>query len=267
MLPEKTQGKLHIWDKFGGKLHPSSPPPASLKDRIASVLSKLKIQVEKLDQISARLQERDKEIFDKCVKAEVSKDEAHAAIYADECAEIRKMAKVVLHSQLALERVILRLETIEELGDVLTTIGPVAGIVKGIKSQLTGIIPEVAYELGEINDTLDSTIAEAGDANARSESIKASDEEAQRVLGEANAIAEQRMKERFPELPSTLATPQANLYAAIEDRVYDYIVSHGREISLSECASALGVPAEVVRDAVESLSQKGKIAIESTEAA
>jgi division protein CdvB (Snf7/Vps24/ESCRT-III family) len=267
LLPEKTQGKLHIWDKFGGKLHPSSPPPASLKDRIASVLSKLKIQVEKLDQISARLQERDKEIFDKCVKAEVSKDEAHAAIYANECAEIRKMAKVVLHSQLALERVILRLETIEELGDVLTTIGPVAGIVKGIKSQLTGIIPEVAYELGEINDTLDSTIAEAGDANARSESIKASDEEAQRVLGEANAIAEQRMKERFPELPSTLATPQANLYAAIEDRVYDYIVSHGREISLSECASALGVPAEVVRDAVESLSQKGKITIESTEAA
>jgi len=265
LLSEKTQGKPHIWDKFGVKLHPS--PPISLKDRIAGVLSRLQIQVEKLDQIGARLQERNKDIFDRCVKAEVSKDEAHAAIYANECAEIRKMAKVVLHSQLALERVILRLETIEELGDVLTTIGPVAGIIKGIKGQLAGVIPEVAYELGEINDALDSTVVEAGDANARSEDIKASDEEAQRVLGEANAIAEQRLKERFPELPSTLIAPKAKLYAKIEDKVYEYIVSHGREISLSECAAALSVPAETVRDAVESLTQKGKITIESAEAA
>lgn len=261
MLAEKTQGKFHIWDK----LHAS--PPISLKDRIANALSRLKIQVEKLDQIGARLQERGKEIFDKCVKAEVAKDESHAAIYANECAEIKKMAKVVLHSQLALERVILRLETIEELGDVLTTIGPLVGIVKGIKGQLTGVIPEVAYELGEINDTLNSTIVEAGDANARSEDIKASDEEAQRVLGEANAIAEQRLKERFPEMPSALIAPRTESYAEIEGKVYEYIVSHGREISLSGCATALGVPSETVREAVESLSQKGKITIESAETA
>jgi len=50
-------------------------------------------------------------------------------MYANEIAEIRKIAKVTLRSELALEQVVLRLETIQEFGDVAAMMGPVAGVV------------------------------------------------------------------------------------------------------------------------------------------
>src|SRR5439155_6264603 len=81
-------------------------------------------------------------------------DTARSTMYANEIAEIRKMAKITLRSELALEQVGLRLETIQEFGDVAATMGPIAGVVAAIKNQVQGVIPQVGYELGEISESL-----------------------------------------------------------------------------------------------------------------
>jgi len=171
------------------------------------VLHRLKIQSDKLEQTADRLQSRDKELFDRCVKAMMVKDEARAAMYANEIAEVRKMARIIIRSQLALEQVTMRLETVEELGDMMVQMGPVVGVVKAINVQLAGVIPEVAGELESINDVLNGVVLEAGDVTGRQHDIKVSDEEARNVLNEANAVAEQRMKDHFPELPTGLLPP------------------------------------------------------------
>jgi division protein CdvB (Snf7/Vps24/ESCRT-III family) len=110
---------------------------------------------------------------------------------------------VTLQSQLALEQVALRLETIEEFGEVAKMMAPVATVVHSIKNQISGVMPEVGFELGQIGDVLTSVVDEAGEVGGSSYDVNASGEEAQRILGEASTIAEQHMKERFPELPST----------------------------------------------------------------
>jgi division protein CdvB (Snf7/Vps24/ESCRT-III family) len=196
-------GKKSILTRIESKLHHSPPPP--LKERINSALCRLKIQLARLEQTADRLQSRDKELFDRCVKAMMMKDEPRAAMYANEIAELRKMARIIIRSQLALEQVTVRLETIEELGDMIVQMGPVVGVVKAINVQLAGVIPEVAGELESINDVLNGVVLEAGDVPGRPYSIKVSDEEAKNILNEANAIAEQRMKDRFPELPVGLS--------------------------------------------------------------
>lgn len=195
-------GKKSIITRIESKLH--HPPPPPLKERINNVLHRLKIQSDKLEQTADRLQSRDKELFDRCVKAMMVKDEARAAMYANEIAEVRKMARIIIRSQLALEQVTMRLETVEELGDMMVQMGPVVGVVKAINVQLAGVIPEVAGELESINDVLNGVVLEAGDVTGRPSDIKVSDEEARNVLNEANAVAEQRMKDRFPELPAGL---------------------------------------------------------------
>jgi division protein CdvB (Snf7/Vps24/ESCRT-III family) len=45
-------------------------------------------------------------------------DTEHANVYANELAEVRKMIKTVTSSKLALEQIVLRLNTITELGDM-----------------------------------------------------------------------------------------------------------------------------------------------------
>ena len=175
-------------------------PP--LKQQLSSAIYRLKTQQNKLETAALRMQQHDKEIFAKCVSAQMAHDIARAAMYANECAEVRKIAKVTLQSQLALEQVALRLETIEEFGDIARMMAPVASVVRSVKNQISGVIPEVGFELNEVSEMLSGFVSDAGEPIAESYDVSASNEEAQRILGEANAIAEQHLRDRFPDLPS-----------------------------------------------------------------
>ncbi len=197
--------KEPVISRLGGRFHHKAP----MKEQIASALYRLKVQQNKLESAAMRMQQHDKDIFGKCVNAQVAHDAARASMYANECAEVRKMAKVTLQCQLALEQVSLRLETIEEFGDIARMMAPVASVVHSIKNQITGVIPEVGFELNEIGEVLNGVVVEAGEATGTSYDMEASGAEAQRILGEASTIAEQHMKERFPELPtSAISSPQ-----------------------------------------------------------
>ncbi len=175
--------------------------PTPIKQRINECLFKLKVQLRKLERTAYHMQQRDQALYGKCVLALQGKNTELASMYANECAELRKMAKVVLHSQLALEQVTLRLETVEEFGEIAYTMRPVANVVRLVKSQLEGVLPEVSLELSEVNETLEGLVVEVGEASETSFDISSSSEESQRILQEANTVAEQKMKERFPELP------------------------------------------------------------------
>ncbi len=175
--------------------------PTPMRQRINECLFKLKVQQRKLERTSYHMQQRDQALYGKCVLALQSKNTELASMYANECAELRKMAKVVLHSELALEQVTLRLETVHEFGDIAYTMLPVANVVRTLKSQLEGVMPEVSLELSEVNETLGGLAVEVGEATETTFDLSSSSEESQKILQEANMVAEQKMKERFPELP------------------------------------------------------------------
>jgi division protein CdvB (Snf7/Vps24/ESCRT-III family) len=248
--------------------------PTPLNERIVHASFRLNTQLEKLEQMYTRLEQKDRDLFQRCVGAQVSKDIAHARIYANECAEIRKIAKVVLGSQLALEKVLLRLETIKEFGDVMQHMGPVMGIVKETKEKIQGIVPQVASELDEVNNVLQDLSDEAGQVETRAMPVEAADENARKVLEETGLVAEQRLREHFPDLPTLEthppsiqelipepATVDTSLDDDIQIRVYDYARMHG-EVSIESCARELRTSPENVRTAIERLRDEGRIIVE-----
>lgn len=184
--------------------------PTPMGQRINQCLFKLKVQQRKLERTSYHMQQRDQALYGKCVLAIQGKNTQLASMYANECAELRKMAKVVLHSELALEQINLRLETVHEFGDMAATMMPVAHVVRALKTQLEGVMPEVSLELAEVNDTLEGLAVEVGEASETSFDVSASSGESQQILQEANTVAEQKMKERFPELPP-IATQETRI--------------------------------------------------------
>ena len=197
---------LSQWDnageqssRIGIRFHHSP----TLKHRLSEAIYRLKVQQNKLESTAVRMHQHDRGIFAKCVAAQMAHDTARAAMYANECAEVRKIAKVTLQSQMALEQVALRLETIEEFGDVARMMGPVTSVVRSVKNQISGIVPEVGFELTEVGELLNNFVAEAGEPIAGSYDVSASNEAAQKILSEANAVAEQHLKEKFPELPDS----------------------------------------------------------------
>jgi division protein CdvB (Snf7/Vps24/ESCRT-III family) len=111
------------------------------------------------------------------------------------------MCQTILRSQFAIEQVVLRLETVEEFGDIAVEMSPVAGVISSIRGHLSGIVPEVSYTLGEIGDSLNDLVMDSGGATTMSWNISSSGDEADKILLDANTIAEQKMKEKFPTLP------------------------------------------------------------------
>lgn len=197
---------LKHWDRSGepllskikDKVHRGPP----LKERLSNSIYRLQVTLKKLEANNSRVEQRDNEFFKKCADAQVAGDTMRATMYANECAEIRKIARTMLHSQMAVEQVIMRLETIRDFGDVTLQMGPVVPIVQAVKGQLMRVLPDVSYELGTISETLNSMVMEVGEATGSNYDMVASGEAAQKILKEAGVIAEQKMNERFPELPT-----------------------------------------------------------------
>ncbi|MDV3277440.1 MAG: Snf7 family protein [Nitrososphaerales archaeon] len=197
------------WDKqnnqsFGTKVKETVRNPGPLKPRLDLATRQIQVQVAKLDSTSSKLRERDNAIFNKVVGSLQKHDSQHASVYANELAEVRKMNKMVTQAKLALEQIVLRLNTITELGDIVVTLTPAMAVMRNVKQGLVGVLPEAESEIGEISGLLSSILVDAGTVGGYSLNFEAANEDAERILAEASAVAEQRMKERFPEVPTSL---------------------------------------------------------------
>ncbi|MEM3054074.1 MAG: hypothetical protein QXM52_00005, partial [Candidatus Bathyarchaeia archaeon] len=106
---------------FTERIKEAVRPPGPLKPRLDMAVRRIELQIQKLDQASERFSQRDKSIFARIVDAYTKHDMARANVFANELAEIRKMEKMIMHARLALEQIVLRLRTVSELGDVVST--------------------------------------------------------------------------------------------------------------------------------------------------
>lgn len=180
--------------------------PIPLKERLTQTIYRLNMVTRKLGDSQIRIEQKHRGLFQKCVQAQERKDQGTAIMYANECSQVRKMAQIIISSQHAIEQVVLRLETVSDFGDVAAEIMPAAKIISTVRGRLAGVVPEVSLQLSSISQTLDSLVLEAGEATGQSWTSIASGEDAERILAEASAIADQKIREGFPTLPSTEIT-------------------------------------------------------------
>ncbi len=192
---------------FGERVKEAVRPAGPLKPRIEQAIRQIHLQVAKLDATSGKLKDRDATIFSKVVSAIQKHDMSHASVFANELAEIRKMNKMVTQARLALEQIVLRLNTVQELGDIVVTLTPAMSVIRSVKAGLVSVLPEAEHEIGEISGLLSSIRVDAGQLGGYTLNFEAANEDAEKILGEASAVAEQRMKEKFPELPVTVSEP------------------------------------------------------------
>jgi division protein CdvB (Snf7/Vps24/ESCRT-III family) len=186
---------------FSDRIKDTVKPPGPLKPRLDFAVRRIELQVQKLDQATDRFTQRDKTIFARIVDAYTKHDTARANVFANELAEVRKMERLIINAKLALEQIVLRLRTVSELGDVVSTLGPAVGVLRSVRAGLVSVFPEAENELGEIGNMLSGIMIEAGQGSGMTLNFDAVNEDAQKILTEAATVAEQRIKEKFPELP------------------------------------------------------------------
>jgi len=181
-------------------------PPAPLKPRLNFAIKRIELQIRRLEKATNRFSERDKSLFARTVKAYSKRDMVRANVFASELAEIRKMEKMIVHARLALEQIVLRLSTISELGDVVSTLAPTVGVLRSVRTGMADVLPEAERELGQIGNILNEIIIDAGQSTGLNINFEAANEDAKKILNEAATIAEQKIKEELPEIPAGVPT-------------------------------------------------------------
>ncbi|MBI3859656.1 MAG: hypothetical protein HY296_05380 [Thaumarchaeota archaeon] len=187
---------------FLDKLRDSVKTQSPLKPQIEQANRQIRLLISQLDGTVNKIKQRDSTIFRAVVSSLAKRDMQHAAVYANELSEVRKMGQMVTSAQLALEQISLRLGTITEMGEIATTLAPAVSIIRSMKDTLSVALPEADKEIGEISGLLSTVLIDASSSSGLSLNFGAANEDAQKVLEEAAAVAEQRMKESFPEIPA-----------------------------------------------------------------
>jgi division protein CdvB (Snf7/Vps24/ESCRT-III family) len=178
--------------------------PIPLKSQIEEADRQIRLLISQLDGTVNRIKLRDSTIFRLVVSALAKHDNQHAAVYANELTEVRKMGKMVTQAQLALEQISLRLSTITDLGEIATTLAPAVSVIRSMKDTLSTALPQADREIGEISGLLSSVLVDASSSAGLSLNFDVANEDAQKVLEEAAVVAEQRMLESFPEIPASV---------------------------------------------------------------
>jgi division protein CdvB (Snf7/Vps24/ESCRT-III family) len=194
------------------KLRETVKPQGALKPRIEQAVNKLQGQISKMDSMLGKLRERDAQLFKRIVAAMQHHDAQTSRVLSNELAEIRKVSKMLGNARMALEQVQLRLATIHDLGDAMVAIAPAMSTMKGLKSSLGRFMPEADSELNAMTQTLNGLMMDSlagGDFNVDSD---VSNEETERILQEASAVAEQQIGDRFPSVPSPSGVSSQSTY-------------------------------------------------------
>jgi division protein CdvB (Snf7/Vps24/ESCRT-III family) len=180
----------------------SNPTPPPIREVANKSITTLKIQQNKLEQASFRLKERDRVLFETCMGALKKNNREKAAICATELAEVRKIVKFLYNVQLAIERVVLRLETIKELGDIVADLKPALHLLQGVSQELFQILPDVSSELNNVNSTIQETLhATKISADEDIIPVGKKTEGGEEILKEVTSFMQQKLTETLPEPP------------------------------------------------------------------
>jgi len=272
------------------KLLKRKPP---LKEVLAQTIRRLEIQKRKLAVLSRRIAARERMLFNSTVAHFRMKDTEKAMMYANELAQVRKWKEIINNSMLMLERVIIRLQTVRDFGTAIIELKPALDQVKQVANELFSIYPDISDELKDVSDLLHDTLATCTIMDIGMESpVVSESSEVDAILKQAAIVARNKLEEELPYPPERIqakaspvskvaltATGEAEPYTASgfreerpvevviygspfkspEERVYEYILTHGGRIDFAECAEVCGLSPDELQRILFKLAAEGKI--------
>lgn len=172
-----------------------------LKPTMESAKNRLGIQTQKLDTLLEKLKSKDRTLFNQIVTHLQNHDSQQSKMLSNELSQVRRTIKTISQLKMSLEQVHMRLESTIDIGDALTALKPAVGTLSKVKTGLSGLMPNVDVELGEINDVFSDIMVNANSTSDIGFALNPSGGDMTNILAEASMVAEQRVTDNFPDVP------------------------------------------------------------------
>lgn len=177
-----------------------------LKPRVDAVMDQVNSQVSKLDTILNEIKTKDYETFRSMLSSVKDNNTLNSRISLSNLAQIRKLIKIVSLSKVVFENLNIKLSKVSSIIDLISILSPGIALVKNVRSSLISYIPESRYEIGSISDLIGGILVDAGQIGSYIINFETANEKASYLINEASLIAEQKIKEEFPDLPDFEST-------------------------------------------------------------
>ena len=177
-----------------------------LKPRVDAVMDQVNSQVSKLDIILNEIKTKDYETFRSMLSSVKDNNTLNSRISLSNLAQIRKLIKIVSLSKVVFENLNIKLNTVSNIVDLVSILSPGIALVKNVRSSLISYMPESKYEIGSISDLIGGILVDAGQIGSYTINFETANEKASYMFNEASLIAEQKIKEEFPDLPDFEST-------------------------------------------------------------
>ena len=262
----------------------------NVKPKIASTIKEIEFHRKELENLRVRLEQRRKSLFDTTVKAMMTKDESKATVYANEWSELRKVGKVVYASELALTQVVLRLESILDVGDVMFHMSMAFKVLRKVNKTVQGLVPSLDQASSDINSALTETMAGMENISP-SISLNIQTETGEELVEEARKLAEERAEEmklslgaspmhlqlrgyeqssRVPLLAAGEDDDESAILGTVykprpveetEEQVLQYAAIHNGNVDITDASTVLKMPSDEVEQAMLILMAQGKVKV------
>jgi division protein CdvB (Snf7/Vps24/ESCRT-III family) len=267
-----------------------------LKKKLISAARRIEVHKREVISLRLRLENRRQFLFEKVVRAIEHKDDDSASIFTVELTEVKKVLKVVKVSELALMQIIVRLESIRDVGDVYSNMNDAFKIMRGVNKSVSGVVPSLENATEEVNTTLSETLADLGNLSS-SVSLDVTHEGGKELFEKAKLFAEEKVLELNEGIPSSVLSAngdslfekakqvamlangeisdekdfqvtmlsQPERKKTVDEKVYKYIVNKNKRLNVIDAADALNLPIDEVEKTVFKLVSEGKLKAAYTE--
>lgn len=261
-----------------------------LKKKLIAAAKRIEVHKREVAALGLRLESRRQSLFEQVVRAIERRDDNRASVYAVELSEVKKVLRVVRVSELALTQIIVRIESIRDVGDVFANMNEAFKIMKNISKSVSGVVPALENATDEVNTTLSETLVNLGNLSP-SISLDIQNEGGEELFEKAKLFAEEKameLRDGFPQSllsasgdsildkaqkvallatgepseesefqPTVISKPKEKSNA--EESVFNYINTKNGCLNVIEAAIALNLPADEVEKAVFKMVSNGKL--------
>jgi len=189
------KSRLSLWERIYRKINPTP-----IRRQIVNTLIRLNVQKNRLSHSRAELEVMAGNIYNWIIEAKVKGDWERFKMYINEYVEVKKICKLMVKIELVLEAALLRLETVKSFSDVAIAVIPLQTLLDTLKSEFIDSIPKLSIKLSEVFENIKSVMIEISETSS-SLYREAIMNEAEKILREASIVADQKVKEKLPEIP------------------------------------------------------------------
>ena len=184
-----------------------SKPGGPLKPRLDAVRKKIQVLIDRLEELHGINRPRDNETLKKLMVSINESNAQQCTLLSSELARARQLSRVLLLTSLALEKLISKLSSASDFGDLVIILTPSMAVVKNLRSSITPYLPEMEGDLGLISELLSGILVDAGQVGGFTINFGTANEEAVRFIGEVSRQVDEKMEEEFSKVPELPVTP------------------------------------------------------------